>query len=247
MDDRFFKVTDMMCGFPRTQAVPVKRVKACTNLRVGSRRSASINRRASSATFCVVQILPAARCWVPGTYLVYFSTNNVRSDLPAKRFNEYASAEGLSQVLAQRAATDALNKPGRELYSRRGKAIIQIGSANNVTQPHITRPVGLGLEIVPLSNPYAGGKSSEIIVQVLYQGQPLPGALVKLNNLAADAQPVEMHRSDATGRAAFQARRIGQWQFNVVWSQPLTNNPTADFLTTFSSLTFGFPAVRPAR
>ena len=183
----------------------------------------------------------------PGTYLVYFSTNNVRSDLPAKRFNEYASAEGLSQVLAQRAATDALNKPGRELYSRRGKAIIQIGSANNVTQPHITRPVGLGLEIVPLSNPYAGGKSSEINVQVLYQGRPLPGALVKLNNLAADAQPVEMHRSDATGRAAFQARRIGQWQFNVVWSQPLNNNPTADFLTTFSSLTFGFPAVRPAR
>ncbi len=183
----------------------------------------------------------------PGTFLVYFSTSNIPSDLPAKRFNEYASAEGLGPVLARRAATGSMNKPGRELYSRRGKAIVQVGSPGNAPQPQITRPVELGLEIVPLSNPYASGSSSEMTVQVLYQGRPLPGALVKLNNLAADAQPVETHRSDAAGRATFRARRAGQWQFNVVWSQPLANNPTADFLTTFSSLTFGFPTARPAR
>ena len=183
----------------------------------------------------------------PGTFLVYFSTSNVPSDLPAKRFNEYASAEGLGMVLARRAENGSMDKPGRELYSRRGKAIVQVGLPGNAPQPQITRPVGLGLEIVPLSNPYASGKSSEMTVQVLYQGRPLPGALVKLNDLAADAQPVEMHRSDATGRATFLARRAGQWQFNVVWSQPLANNPTAEFLTTFSSLTFGFPAARPVR
>lgn len=181
-----------------------------------------------------------------GTYVVYFSTSNIPSDLPAKRFNEYASAEGLTPVLERRAASGAINKPGRELYSRRGKAIVQVGPVGAAAQPQVTRPVGLGLELVPLSNPYAGN-SPQMTVQVLYQGQPLSGALVKLNNLAADAQPVEMHRSDAAGRATFRARRAGQWQYNVVWSQPLANNSTADFLTTFSSLTFGFPAVRPAR
>lgn len=182
-----------------------------------------------------------------GTYVVFFSTSGVPSELPAPRFNEYAAAEGLSQVLAQRAANGTSNQPGRELYSRRGKAIIQVGLPGSAAQPQITRPVGLGLEIVPLSNPYALGKASRLTVQVLYQGRPLPGALVKLNNLASDAQPVETHLSDAAGRATFQARRSGQWQFNVVWSQPLANNGTADFLTTFSSLTFGFPIAAATR
>ena len=181
----------------------------------------------------------------PGTFLVYFSTSNIASDLPAKRFNEYATAEGLTPVLDRRAANGAMNKPGRELYSRRGKAIVQVGPVGAAAQPQISRPVGLALEIVPLSNPYAGGNPSEMTVQVLYQGRPLSGALVKLNNLAADAQPVETHRSDETGRATFLARRAGQWQFNVVWSQPMPRNPQAEFLTTFSSLSFGFSG-RPA-
>lgn len=183
----------------------------------------------------------------PGTYVVYFSTSNIASDLPAPRFNEYATAEGLTQVLAQRASTGSTNKPGRELYSRRGKAIVQVGPVGKNPQPQVTKPVGLGLEIVPLSNPYAAGNSAQQAVQVLYQGRPLAGALVKLNNLASDAKPVEMHRTDAAGRASFRAHRSGQWQYNVVWSQPLANNGTADFLTTFSSLTFGFPAAKVAR
>ena len=180
----------------------------------------------------------------PGTYMVFFSTSNIPSELPAIRFNDYATAEGLSQVLAQRASNGSMSRPGRELYSRRGKAIVQVGPIGKTPQPQITKPVGLGLEIVPLSNPYAPGNTSQITVQVLYRGQPLAGALVKLNNLDADAQPVEVHRSDASGRATFQARHAGQWQFNVVWSQPLANNSTADFLTTFSSLTFGFAGTR---
>ncbi len=183
----------------------------------------------------------------PGTFVVFFSTSNISSNLPALRFNEYASAEGLTQVLARRAANGSMRKPGRELYSRRGKAIVQVGPPGKTPQPQVTRPVGLGLEIVPLSNPYAPGNSPQFTVQVLYRGQPLPGALVKLNNLAADAKPVEMHRTDASGRATFKARRAGQWQYNVVWSQPLASNTAADFLTTFSSLTFGFPDVRSGR
>ena len=183
----------------------------------------------------------------PGTNVVFFSTSNISSELPALRFNEYARAEGLTQVLARRTASGSMGKPGRELYSRRGKALVQVGPPTKIPQPQVTRPVGLGLEIVPLSNPYAAGNSSQLSVQVLYRGQPLPGALVKLNNLGADAQPVEQHRTDASGRATFKARYSGQWQFNVVWSQPLASNGTAEFLTTFSSLTFGFPNARSGR
>ena len=181
----------------------------------------------------------------PGTYVVAFSTSNVASDLPALRFNDYAKVEGLTLVLQQRAASNATAKAGRELYSRRGKALIQVGALGRQPQPYVTAPIGLGLEIVPLLNPYALGNSRTLPVRVLYQGRPLAGALVKLNNLAADAEPVEKHLTDSNGLTSFAARRSGDWQLNVVWSQPMPKNPQAEFLTTFSSLSFGFSG-RPA-
>lgn len=176
----------------------------------------------------------------PGTYIVAFSTSNTPSNLPALRFNDYATAEGLTLVTRQRAAAGTADSPGRELYSRRGKALIQVGPPGRAAQPQITTPAGLGLEIVPLINPYQPGASRALPVRVLYQGRPLVGALVKLNNLQADAEPVEMHRSDAAGQATFRLPTGGQWQLNVVWSQPLPRNTSAEFLTTFSSLSFGF-------
>lgn len=176
----------------------------------------------------------------PGTYVMAFSTTNVASDLPALRFNDYAAAEGLTLVLSQRAASNTTTKSGRELYSRRGKALIQVGPVAKAPQPYVTNPIGLGLEIVPLLNPYALGKSQTLPVRVLYLGRPLAGAMVKLNNLAADAEPVEKHLTNGNGEAIFAARRSGDWQLNVVWSQPIPRNSQAEFMTTFSSLSFGF-------
>ena len=176
----------------------------------------------------------------PGTYVMAFSTSNTPSNLPALRFNDYAAAEGLTPILQRRTATGTTNDPGRELYSRRGKALIQVGPPTRTAQPQVTTPVGLGLEIVPLVNPYQPGTSRTLPVRILYQGRPLAGALVKLNNLKSDAEPVEMHRSDAAGQATFRLPTSGQWQLNVVWSQPLPRNASAEFLTTFSSLSFGF-------
>ena len=183
----------------------------------------------------------------PGTYVLAFSTSLVPSELPALRFNDYAAAEGLALVLQQRSASKSSTNPGRELYSRRGKALIQVGPVGRLPQPQVTTPVGLGLEIVPLISPYALGNSQTLPVRVLYQGRPLVGALVKLNNLAADAEPVEKHLTDSSGQAVFAARRSGDWQLNVVWSQPLPNNRLADFVTTFSSLSFGFGGSMGAR
>lgn len=173
-----------------------------------------------------------------GTYIVVLETNRAASDLPAIRFNDYIKAEGIAPAIAARTATGATDTPGRELYSRRAKAIVRIGSTT-AAQPQVTRPVGMTLEIVPSRDPTAADFDMTLPVTILYEGRPLVGAFVKLNNLDFDARPVATAISDAHGTAAFRIPFKGLWQLNVVWTKPI-KDPKADFDTVFSSLTFGW-------
>lgn len=175
----------------------------------------------------------------PGTYVLAFQSNYAESDLPFIRYNDYIKVEGLTPAIAYRERTKTTQEPGREIYSRRCKALIQVGPPQGA-QPWVTRPVGLSLEIVPDKNPYTLPAGQDLPVHVLYDGKPLAGALVKLTNLEFDVRPVAVHLSDAQGRASFSFPRTGTWLINVIWTKPITGNPKADFDTTFSSLTFGY-------
>jgi uncharacterized GH25 family protein len=176
----------------------------------------------------------------PGTHILVLVSNNASSVLPSIRFNAYLADEGLTPATAERARTGASDSSGREIYSRRAKALIQVGAVDSVPQPQVTRPVGLTLEIVPQKNPYKLKPNEALPVQVIYEGKPLPGAFVKLTNLDFDFKPIAMHRTDANGRASFKVPLQGKWLLNVIWTKPVRGNPNADFETIFSSLTFGF-------
>lgn len=182
----------------------------------------------------------------PGTYLLALETSHAESTLPGLRFQDYLKQEGLTPALELRARTRAEARPGREIYSRRAKALVLVGPPSATPQPWVTRPLGLTLEIVPETNPYAPGAPGELAVRVYYQGRLLPGATVMLNNLQFDGRPVQTLVTDAAGRAVVKFPRTGDWQLNVIWTRPLLGNRTADFDTTFSSLTFGFPPRSPA-
>jgi uncharacterized GH25 family protein len=175
-----------------------------------------------------------------GAYILYLTTDHAQSELPSLRFNDYAKTEGLTLALAQRDRTASSDKPGRELYTRRAKVFVQVGPASAAPDPKMTKPVGLSLEIVPEVNPYAPNPGASLPVRILFEGKPLAGATVKLNNLDFDFRPIETHLSDAAGRAVFNMPKAGVWQLNVIWSKPIKDRK-ADFETTFSSLTFGFP------
>lgn len=182
----------------------------------------------------------------PGTHILVLESTHAISELPSLRFNNYLAEEGLTPALALRARAGSTDTGGREIYSRRAKALVQVGPAGSTPQPQVTRPLGLTLEIVPQKNPYMLAPAEALPVQVLYEGKPLAGALVKLINLDFDARPLEMRRTDAAGLAAFKVPRQGKWLLNVVWTKPIAGNPNADFDTTFSSLTFGFGGIAPA-
>ena len=129
----------------------------------------------------------------PGTQMLLFESTDALSNLPSIRYNDYAKVEGLTPALEYRARTGQTEANGRESYSRRCKALIDVGGgAGGKPNPAITRPVGFTLEIVPAISPYALKPGQLLPVQVLYQGRPLAGALVKLTNLEFDVRPVSI-------------------------------------------------------
>lgn len=176
----------------------------------------------------------------PGTYVLVLQTDDrAQSHLPATRFNDYLKVEGLTGGLAERERTQRMDRDGSESYSRIAKSIVQVGAAAG-SQTQVTEPMGLSLEIVPEINPYAQPRPADFPVRVIYEGQPLAGALVKLTNLADDDMPVATRRTDTAGRAIFPMPQEGTWLLNVIWTKPLPNSYETDFATVFSSLSFGF-------
>jgi uncharacterized GH25 family protein len=178
-----------------------------------------------------------------GTYVVALETDNRgRSALSAERFNEYVRTEGLTGALEQRERTDRMKAGASESYRRVTKALVQIGTVEALSQSHVTAPLGLPLEIVPERSPYAAPRANDLPVRVIFEGQPLAGALIKLTQLEHDGAPLEVQRTDSSGRASFRLPQRGTWLLNVVWTKPVASASEVDFETTFSSLSFGFPA-----
>ena len=176
----------------------------------------------------------------PGVYILAMQTNHASSELPSKRFNDYAKDEGLLPILEYRARTGTTDSAGREIYSRRAKVLIRVGLNTRGADPISTKAVGLTLEIVPERDPYALGKSRSLPVRVFFEGKVLPRATVKLTNLNPDKKPVAIIKTDSSGRAVFRIPDSGAWLLNVVWTKPIKGRSDADFDTIFSSLTFGY-------
>ena len=176
----------------------------------------------------------------PGTYVLALATDNrAYSRQSAERFNAYLETEGLTPALEHRARTHQMHVDGFERYSRAAKSIVLVGAPGAQSQPHVTKPLGLPLEIVPVVNPYAEPRPTSFPVRVLYNGQVLAGALVKLIDLEQDLAPVDARRSDKLGLVAFKMPETGSWLVSVVWTTRLQNPSEVDFETVFASLTFG--------
>lgn len=170
----------------------------------------------------------------PGGYVVALqSDDRAHSHLSQDRFVAYARDEGLTPALEASART--VRREWSERYSRNAKAIVQVGQGDTGA---ITRPLGLPLEIVPEAAP---GSGADLTARILYGGQPLAGALVKLTDLGEDAQPRTTARTDPDGRVRFAAPPKGRWLLNVVWTEALPRSSTEDFETVFSSLAFAVP------
>lgn len=202
-------------------------------------------------------LAPTLRCPAPGTHVLILTSQLAYTELPAAEFTAYLRQQGLGEPLRQRQeAGVATTQPGREAYRRCTKALVLATqgphlppAAADTVFDHV---LGLALELVPEQNPYRLRPGAALTVRVLRQGQPVPGALVRVwqvapavgaKQSAAPAVASFTTRANAQGRVLLRVPGPGPYLLATVHSEiaPPALAARADWLSTWASLTFGGP------
>lgn len=171
----------------------------------------------------------------PGVALAALAIKPLVLELSAEDFNEYLEHDGLPQILEQRRARGELDKAVRESYAKYAKTIVTVGDGGS---PDLaTRPAGLRIEIVPLTDPGGVGDGEELPVQVLFEGRPLEGVYVYA--LAAGAELyVDGHRTDEDGRTSVPLPAGGLMSLHCIHMRPHADPGEADWESFFATVSF---------
>ncbi len=135
----------------------------------------------------------------PGLTMVAAVTRARLIVLKQEIFNSYIGEEGLEPIVAARTARGQTYADGRERYSKIAKLALCAGEAAG---RRYRQPLGLRLEIVPLTNPCGLRAGDVLTVQVLFEGRPLPNVWLAAGTEGAHGHnyPFRQH-TDADGRA----------------------------------------------
>lgn len=153
------------------------------------------------------------------------------------------NAEGWKQVNISE-MPDATYCEQTRMY---GKAIVNVGHESAALEV-ITRPVGQGLEIVPLDNPANIHVSELFPVKVLFNGEPLVGATVTATFEGFDVSDrSKTHKveaqafSDVTtadGTVNIIPLRQGFWKASVDYKSDFPDQAVCQKLASYTTMTF---------
>lgn len=177
-----------------------------------------------------------------GTQLIAIDTLPFTIELPADKFTAYLREEGLERVIAQREANSQSAQPGRERYRRHVKTLLRVGGKTDASFGVRT---GQTLEIVPLTDPHMLRPGAVLPLQVLFNGAPLEGALVKVWNQRGIQLSVLRIRTDAEGKSSATLPWAGIWMVSVVHMVSTPDGLGQDWDSHWSNLTLELPE-RPA-
>lgn len=182
----------------------------------------------------------------PGTYIAVVTIKPRVLEIKASDFETYLAHEGLDGVVAERRRAGESGKPGRERYSRYGKTLLRVGDATTIG--HVTRPVGLAVEIVPLTDPTTLRAGDRCRFRLLFEGKPIAGAKVGAIYASATTKPDEWPltaRTDARGEVEFTLNDPGPWlvrAVHMVRRTEQTGAEAADWESYWASLSFALDA-----
>lgn len=173
----------------------------------------------------------------PGLAIVGYRSTPTPMTLTPDKFNQYLEEEGLDAVAAARRAAGHSTAPAREVFARCAKSLLLTGPPSAA---QTDRALGLTLELVAGKNPYMMAPGDTLPVQLLYEKQPLAGALVVALNRRDPSAKVAA-RTDASGRVSLTLPQGGVWLVKAVHMVPSTDTAVADWASFWASLTFAVP------
>ncbi len=185
--------------------------------------------------------LPLTR---PGTHLLTYDSQARTIELPAEKFHAYLHDEGLDFIKVLRDATGTAAKPGRERYRRNVKTLVQVGPralTNTAQDTTYAVRTGQRLELVPLNNPLTMKPGDALGIQVLFDGQPLAGALLKAWHKRTGQTLLIRSTTSSDGKVTFNLPYRGAWMVSVVHMLPATDVQDIDWDSWWGNLSFSLP------
>ncbi|GIV37250.1 MAG: hypothetical protein KatS3mg032_1629 [Cyclobacteriaceae bacterium] len=170
-----------------------------------------------------------------GTHLFVLQSSNAFVELQAADFNAYLKEDGLEDILKYRQQNGTINAPAREYYQRNAKLLVQAGGKTADVYRKIT---GLPLEIIALQNPYTVKLTGEIKFRVLFEGKPLPYAMVKVWNRKDGRTFMQNLYTEKDGTVTTRLSNTGLWMVSCVKMVP-AREAGADWQSYWGSLVFG--------
>ncbi|MCE9637286.1 MAG: DUF4198 domain-containing protein [Planctomycetes bacterium] len=198
-----------------------------------------------------------------GIWVAAYRSKPRSIELEAAKFEAYVREEGNEHVAKTRAERKETDKVGREIYSRCAKALFLVGDPatsepTKPTDPAVTkaqpkpaaapsdgydRVVGMRLEIVPETNPFAVASGAELAFRVVYETKALEGGLVVARSRAEPKHFVAA-RTAADGRVRLKLDRAGEWLVTCVHMIPAPEASGMDWESLWASLTFDLVAAK---
>lgn len=171
----------------------------------------------------------------PGVYVIGYRSRPTSLEQDAAKFERYLREEGLERISDQRKQAGRSNLPGLEIFSRCAKAIV-----SSSAEPLKDQALGLRLELI--AEKITPGKPSTF--RLMYEGQPLEGALVVA--IPKDA-PMEKltARTDKAGRVNLTLGG-SVWLLKAVHMVAAPRETGAEWESLWASTTFDVP-VTPTR
>lgn len=172
-----------------------------------------------------------------GLQIITYHGQPIPIELAGEKFTPYLKEEGLEAVIDKRRAAGQSDAPGREMYSRGAKSLLNVGGGEPAADERGDRAIGLPLELIAEHNPYRLRSGDELPLRLLYLQRPLAGALVVAinRNHPNDARSA---RSDADGRVRLKLDGGGFWLIKAVHMVESGQPAVADWESFWASLTF---------
>ncbi len=157
------------------------------------------------------------------------------------KFLAFAAHKDFPNAASDHAAAGWPQDKFRESYTRHAKALVAVGKGAGQD-----RAFGLATEFVARTNPYDPEFDGQMIVDVLYQGQPRGDAQVEVFERAPDGSVnITLTRTDADGQAVVPVKPGHSYLFDAVVLRPADAAGTSEtapvWETLWAALTFAVP------